>query len=172
MADPQILGDTFDTNLYKDIAIYDSDQFLKKSFSRANAFVQPDVICFMGDLMDEGSIATDIAYDNYLKRFTHIFKTHSKVQRIHIPGDNDIGGENHDHVSAFKLKRFRESFNESTIILVQNQFRFIHTNLITRRYPESNVTNKSTSSTNRMVNIILSHISVLSYPGLTMKMVI
>lgn len=86
MSDPQILGETFDTNFYSGIAIHDSDQFLKKTFARAYAFAKPDVIFFLGDLMDEGSVALEDAYQRYLRRFNSIFKSSTNVKKFYIPG--------------------------------------------------------------------------------------
>lgn len=170
MADPQLIGETFDTNFYNNIAIRDSDKFVKKTFLHALDFTKPDVICFMGDLMDEGSVANDSEFKRYVERFHHIYKTHESVQKIHIPGDNDIGGERTDYVSAFKVNRFRDAYNETDITIVRNQFRFIHVNLLTHKYPDVIAETTSTSE-NHLLNIILSHVSILSYPGLTMKTV-
>lgn len=136
---------------------------------RAMAFAKPDVVCFMGDLMDEGSVANEDAFQRYLKRFNYLFKTSANVLHIHIPGDNDIGGEGGDFVTPAKLTRFRESFNESRSVVVHNQFRFLNINLLTHAYPEAD--NSGSEATKGLINIVLTHISVLSYPGLTMKMV-
>lgn len=168
VSDPQLLGETFDTMFYSDIAISDSDSYLRKTFSRASAFTQPDVVCFLGDLLDEGSVANDEEYKRYLKRFNDLFKTRPSVQTIHIPGDNDIGGEHKDHITSFKTKRFRDSFNESHTVLAHNRLQFFNINLLTHIYPDFNETD---SKTNKFINIVLTHISVLSYPGLTMKTV-
>lgn len=166
VADPQLIGETQDTNFYNGLAIYDSDRYLRKTFVQAMHHARPDVICFMGDLMDEGSIADDPAFERYLRRFQHIYDVHGPVQNIYIPGDNDVGGEGADHVSAFKVSRFHEAFNDTAVSIVRDRFRFLHVNLMTRTYPEPDTMNSSNS-----VNIILSHISILSYPGLTMKSV-
>lgn len=171
VADPQILGETFDTQFYNEIAIHDADDYLKKTFGRAFAYTKPDVICFLGDLLDEGSVATDEAYRRYMKRFHNIFKTNANVRKIYIPGDNDIGGERNDYVTAFKTNRFHRSFNESSSTLINNRLRFLNINLLTHIYPDLNETD-TTAPTHKLLNIVLTHISVLSYPGLTMKTVI
>lgn len=169
MSDPQLLGETFNIH-FSGLAIYDSDKFLEKTFAQALAYTKPDVICFLGDLMDEGSIATDDAYQRYLRRFNDIFKTSASVQKMHIPGDNDIGGEKTDYVTAFKTKRFRNGFNETSSILINNRIRLLNINVLTHIYPELNETNITLPS-NKLLNIVLTHISILSYPGLTMKTV-
>lgn len=167
VSDPQILGETFDTNFYSGIAIHDSDQFLKKTFARAFAYAKPDAICFLGDLMDEGSVAADEPYKRYLRRFNHIFKTSASVKKFHIPGDNDIGGEGRDYATAFKSNRFHKNFNETSTIIVNNRLRLLNINLLTHTYPDLNETDAS----QKVLNIVLTHLSVLSYPGLTMKTV-
>lgn len=170
VSDPQILGETFDTNVYSGIAIYDSDQYLKKTFTRALDHAQPDVVCFLGDLMDEGSVAADEPYLRYLDRFNSVFRTGGITKKFHIPGDNDIGGEGNDNVSAFKIKRFNKSFNESGSIIIKNRIRLLNINLLTHVYPNINETG-TIAAPQKFLNIVLTHISVLSYPGLTMKMV-
>lgn len=170
VSDPQILGETFDTRFYSGIAIHDSDEYLKKTYARAFAFTKPDVVCFLGDLLDEGSVATDEAYGRYVRRFNNIFKANASVRKIFIPGDNDIGGERSDYVTAFKTNRFRKSFNESSSHLINNRLRFLNINLLTHIYPELNETD-TPSLSHKLLNIVLTHISLLSYPGLTMKTV-
>lgn len=163
-----MLGETFDTNIYSGIANYDSDQFLRKTFARAYAYAKPDVICFLGDLLDEGSVAADDQYQRYLNRFRNVFKTSASVKKFHIPGDNDIGGEGGDYATAFKMQRFRRSFNETSMLLVNNRLRLLNINLLTHIYPDLNETY---ASKQKLLNIVLTHLSVLSYPGLTMKTV-
>lgn len=170
VSDPQILGETFEKSIYSDIAIHDSDQYLKNTFARAYAYAKPDVICFLGDLLDEGSIASDEAYKRYLYRFKSIFKTSASVKKFYIPGDNDIGGEGKDYVTAFKTSRFHKGFNESSSMNTNNHLRFLNINLLTHIYPDLNESDTITT-TNKLINIVLTHISVLSYPGLTMKTV-
>jgi len=48
---------------------------MKKSFSYISSHSQPDVIIFLGDLMDEGSISNDEEYKAFKERFENIFNT-------------------------------------------------------------------------------------------------
>ena len=73
------------------ITRWDSDRYLSKTFSWAKYAYNPDVIVFLGDLMDEGSEGTDEELRGYVKRFHSIYDT--KAIKIYVPGDNDIGGE-------------------------------------------------------------------------------
>lgn len=167
VADPQILGETFDTAWYYRIAMTDSDRFLRNTFSRAEAHSRPDVICFMGDLMDEGSVAADDAHARYAERFHSVFATSSSnVASMHIPGDNDIGGERSDFITDRKVNRFRSAFNERSALVVGNRYQLINTNMMTHTYPDI-----SDTDVDRHINILLSHMSILSFPGISMKTV-
>lgn len=161
MADPQILGETFDTSSYQGWAIFDSDRYLMKTFRHAVGHVQPHVVCFMGDLMDEGSVASASQYIRYLDRFRQIYETdNERIDTMHIPGDNDIGGERLDYVTEFKANRFKMAFGEQNFLDTNNLYRLVNVNLLTRKYPELNDGDESDVS-----NIVLSHMSLLSYPG-------
>ena len=56
-------------------------RYLQQGFSRALSHVNPDIVIFLGDLLDEGSEATDELYQQYTRRFHNIFATplHVKV---------------------------------------------------------------------------------------------
>ena len=90
------------------ITRWDSDRYLSKTFSWAKYAYNPDVIVFLGDLMDEGSEGTDEEFRGYVKRFHSIYDT--KSIKIYVPGDNDIGGEGLDLVTPKKISRFQQNF--------------------------------------------------------------
>lgn len=90
------------------ITRWDSDRYLSKTFSWARYAYNPDVIVFLGDLMDEGSEGTDEEYRGYVKRFRNIYDT--SAVKIYVAGDNDIGGEGFDLVTAEKISRFKKNF--------------------------------------------------------------
>ena len=52
----------------------------------AHLHTSPDVVLFLGDLMDEGSVATDEEYDISYKRFQEVFidAANTKVSIAHI----------------------------------------------------------------------------------------
>ncbi|XP_067672644.1 metallophosphoesterase 1 homolog [Haliotis asinina] len=115
VSDPQIIG-------YQDelmfpigsLTRWDSDSFLSRTFSVAFSYVQPDVVVFLGDLMDEGSRATPAEYEIYMGRLESIFYSAKHVKKIFVPGDNDIGGEGRDFRSPFKITRFENHFENLT----------------------------------------------------------
>lgn len=69
VADPQILGEERENVLKR----WDSDRYLFNTYGRALQHVKPDNVIFIGDLMDEGSIADQSTFERYLRRFCKIF---------------------------------------------------------------------------------------------------
>lgn len=163
VADPQILGETFDARFYQGLAIFDSDRYLAKTFKHALGHVEPNIICFMGDLMDEGSVASASQYIRYLDRFRQIYETNDGIELMHIPGDNDIGGERLDYVTEFKTNRFKQAFGERSFLEITNMFRLVNVNLLTRKYPDLN--DGDETAIEPFSNIVITHISLLSYPS-------
>lgn len=162
----------------------------RNTFRRALSHAKPHVIVFMGDLMDEGSVAKNQEFQRYVNRFKDVFHvpnddvTVSRVrcsiklllyfllflyqQLMYISGDNDVGGEGEDSVTDEKVKRFKDAFNEQGYVDVRNRLRIFNINQFTHYYP--NVTKKDTPVTyNR---IVVTHLSLLSYPGRSTEKVI
>lgn len=50
-------------------------RYLSRTYKHAYSSVQPDVVIFLGDLLDEGSIASDVEYQGYVDRFNVIFNS-------------------------------------------------------------------------------------------------
>ncbi|KAG4072380.1 hypothetical protein HA402_004312 [Bradysia odoriphaga] len=169
VADPQILGETFDRNFYNGLAVQDSDRFLRKTFRLAVSHTDPHVIVFMGDLMDEGSVAKPDEFQRYVDRFKDVFYVPSdEITLMHISGDNDVGGETaEDSVTVDKVKRFREAFDEQGYVDVKNRLRLFNINQFTHHYP--NVTKKDTPAA--YYRVVVTHLSLLSFPGLSTEKV-
>ncbi|XP_060519626.1 uncharacterized protein LOC132697898 isoform X2 [Cylas formicarius] len=82
VADPQIIGNWNEVfHPITPFSIYDSDRYLKKTFKYAQAFVKPDVIAFLGDLMDEAHIASDEDFYSYIRRIFNIFLDGSDLSK-------------------------------------------------------------------------------------------
>uniref|UniRef100_K1R919 Calcineurin-like phosphoesterase domain-containing protein n=1 Tax=Magallana gigas TaxID=29159 RepID=K1R919_MAGGI len=112
VADPQIQGYQFEGSIIGPFARWDADNYLRKTFSFAAAHTKPDIVIFLGDLMDEGSQATPNEYRDTYYRFLNIFSHSPNVKRIYIPGDNDIGGEYRDYRTPQKVDRFEKHFEQ------------------------------------------------------------
>ena len=160
VADPQILGDTFGIRIFSKIVNYDSDKHIHRTYKRAVAHVRPNVIVFLGDLMDEGSVADDEKFLKYLKRFREILPKPTDCQMIYIPGDNDIGGER-EMVKPLKVSRFQQYFNTNgtSSWKINNNDNIYHINRITSEIPNEERTSE------KSFNFFISHYSILSHLG-------
>lgn len=163
VADPQILGE----NTESWIARVDCDRFLKITYKYAMNYVNPDLIIFLGDLMDEGSMCSSEQYSSYFSRFRNIFYLNHipKNKTIFVPGDNDIGGEN-EEVTPLKLHRYENYFGPSVEIISYKNIKFFKVNSMTRMFPEYNVENDTS------IRIVLSHIPLLGVDSLLAEEII
>ena len=59
-------------------------RYLERGFRMAYDSVQPDLLIFLGDLFDEGSISTEPEFMRYLRRFQRIFSPAGVCSLIHI----------------------------------------------------------------------------------------
>lgn len=149
VADPQILGNVNE----KFYARLDNDRHLAQNYGVALKFVQPNVIIFLGDLMDEGSIASDRQYLDYYERFIKLFPIPENVNAIYVPGDNDIGGEGGEKIDT---RRFNAIFCNETFWKFKNSIEIFHVNRITKKNPKIP---KHQSNTTR---IVISHYELMN----------
>lgn len=110
VADPQIVGYNDEPRVLGYITRWDNYRYLGITFNLAYEYVRPDVVVFLGDLIDEGSRCTDEQYLSYVESFKEIYKKAQRVQTLYIYGDNDVGGEGDARTPA-KLTRFSQHFS-------------------------------------------------------------
>ncbi|XP_073942266.1 metallophosphoesterase [Choristoneura fumiferana] len=134
VADPQIQGDLAVPPPLNYLFNWDSDRYLSLTFASVISHFRPDVLVYLGDLMDEGSISTTHQFYKYVKRLSDIFDVHYPVAQVWIPGDNDIGGEN-EAIKYDKIELFNAAFNQPDIVKFRN-ISFYKVNAITLQYPE------------------------------------
>lgn len=93
VADPQLLGYiTGESRIINMFATHDSDRHLAKTFRQAVSHTKPDIIVFLGDIFDEGSISNDQEFKETYLRFQKLFPIPRDSEIIFVAGDNDIGG--------------------------------------------------------------------------------
>ncbi|CAJ0942370.1 unnamed protein product, partial [Mesorhabditis belari] len=109
VADPQLIGYRNEPWWVGPIARWDSDRYLQMGFNRALQHSQPDLIMYLGDLIDEGLTGSLDEFEMSAKRFHQIFKTTGSEQLLFIPGDNDIGGET-EYVREDLMQKFKQLF--------------------------------------------------------------
>ncbi|KAG8185332.1 hypothetical protein JTE90_008235 [Oedothorax gibbosus] len=153
VGDPQLIGNQYaPSGILGFIFRWDADRYIRKTFALAYNYVNPDLIIFLGDLFDEGEIASDADFILYLKRFKHIFQEVDFDKALIVPGDNDIGGEGHPPLPDM-VKRFNKYFKPDSFI--QYSFlEFVKANYMTH----SNQYEKTPNISQSAFRIILSHI--------------
>ncbi|XP_041974081.1 uncharacterized protein LOC121729585 [Aricia agestis] len=134
IADPQIQGDEGAPSPLNHLFNWDCDRYLRSTFSVVLKHFQPDVLVFLGDLMDEGSISSMIQFHNYVKRLSNIFDVYYPIVQIWLPGDNDIGGEN-EPIRKDKVIEFNKVFEQPSVISYRN-ISFYKVNAVTYSVPQ------------------------------------
>ncbi|XP_012276344.1 uncharacterized protein C630.12 [Orussus abietinus] len=164
VADPQILGERNENYFGSWLARWDSDRFTAKTFSRALRHSRPHVIVFLGDLMDEGHLASNDDFKKYKQRLDNIFYTPNHIMKIYLPGDNDIGGEE-DSVSTRIHNRFKFAYTQPDTLTYKNVI-FFKVNRLTHFMPAAPKDAFLNDYTERnTTNIVLSHMPLLFVPG-------
>ena len=81
------------------------------------------------------------------------------LQRIIVPGDNDIGGENGEMVTQQKVSRFQEAFQTKPFYVIEGRTTVHTVNRMTREIPRQ--VPKETNNVSTQRNIAVSHFSLL-----------
>ncbi|KAF9263276.1 Metallo-dependent phosphatase [Marasmius fiardii PR-910] len=113
VADPQIL----DHRSYPDrsallqyLTQVIVDLNLRKNW-RSALRSRPDVVFFLGDMMDGGRVdMSDSEYEGYYRRFLSIFKLNEEIPRYTIPGNHDIGLGSQSWFSSKAYQRYTSHF--------------------------------------------------------------
>ncbi|XP_052068551.1 uncharacterized protein LOC127707834 isoform X2 [Mytilus californianus] len=115
VSDPQLQGYQMEPPFpIGSFSRWDIDRYLTRTFGLVYHHVKPDIILFLGDLIDEGSTAVDEEYHYAYQRFIDVFSAAEYTKKIYIPGDNDIGGEGRDFRTQKKVDRFVKNFENIT----------------------------------------------------------
>jgi hypothetical protein len=57
----------------------------------AITLMKPEVVFFLGDLMDEGLLGPNDLFDSYVRRFEELFHVGAGIRRYVVAGNHDIG---------------------------------------------------------------------------------
>lgn len=79
---------------------------MHRAFTTAMAYFEPEVVFFLGDLLDEGKWASADEFKSTLERFHSLFKAETKYA---VAGNHDIGF--HYSITPYLRKRFYEGMN-------------------------------------------------------------
>ncbi|CAB3237712.1 unnamed protein product [Arctia plantaginis] len=155
IADPQIQGEYAVSPPLSYLINWDSDRYLKSTFKVVVKYFKPDVLVFLGDLMDEGSISSIVQFHSYVKRLANIFEVDHQVLQVWVQGDNDIGGEN-EPIRHDKIAEFEKVFQQPSIIYYRN-VSFYKVNAITNTHPQKSDTDEAHENN---FKIVVSHYPV------------
>lgn len=89
---------------------------MHRSYETTISLLSPNLIIILGDILDEGLIASPSEFDQYVKRFSEVFPSYHGIPIFVVVGNHDIGF--HDRVVAFEptlRKRFEVAFNTSLV---------------------------------------------------------
>ena len=112
LSDPHILGNRkghFFDKLRREWQMH-------RSFVTAGSLFQPDMVLMLGDILDEGLIASDPEFEEYTQRFHSVFPVSEQAKSLILVGNHDIGF--HNRVLYFEPKlrhRFEKAFNTSLV---------------------------------------------------------
>ncbi|RWS28536.1 metallophosphoesterase 1-like isoform X1 [Leptotrombidium deliense] len=90
------------------------------SYRAAISMFRPEYVFMLGDILDEGQIASDQQFEVYVETFKRIFDVDEDVKRVVVVGNHDIGF--HDRVLYFDpylRGRFENAFNTSLVDIIQ-----------------------------------------------------
>ncbi|CAE6430450.1 Cell division control protein 1 [Rhizoctonia solani AG-1 IB] len=89
------------------------DSNLRKSWKAAKR-LSPDIIVFLGDMMDGGRYRMlDQEYESYYARFHDIFGTSKDVQKYYLVGNHDVGLGSNKAFSAKARQRYFAHFGQT-----------------------------------------------------------
>ncbi|CAN7992788.1 unnamed protein product [Ixodes hexagonus] len=160
VADPQLLGrSNTAVGPLGYIERWDSDRFIRKTHELAHYYFKPDVTIFLGDLFDEGEIASNKDFWSYMQRFLRIFSAVRFRQAVIIPGDNDIGGEL-TAPQEREIRRFNSYFRNDSVTSYGG-VDFIKVNYLTKSYAYRSYLTRL----GRNLRVVLSHMALSSTYG-------
>ncbi|XP_037083800.1 uncharacterized protein LOC119104241 [Pollicipes pollicipes] len=156
VADPQLQGELTEPAWpLGTLTRWDSDRYMRQGFGRAFQHVMPDAVVFLGDVLDEGSVASPEQYAGYIRRFWSIFGFPRNTKMVAVPGDNDIGGEGREPVKPDKVQAFKSVFGAKTSTIVD----FVQFYKVWTIPPSSN---HSAPPLTDGINVLVSHFPLTS----------
>lgn len=133
VGDPQLLGNINSAwGPFGYIERWDADRFIAKTFDLVHSRFKPDVTIFLGDIFDEGELATNRDFRSYVERLLGTFSSLDLKKTVFLPGDNDIGGEGNEPGKDL-TRRFNSYFRNDSVISYR-QLDFIKVNYLTTSY--------------------------------------
>lgn len=116
-----------DTHIMGPVKSFKIDKLLrewqmKQAYSIINSIYKPEVVIFLGDLLDEASFSSDENFRVASRDFGSIFPADDVNQeRIIIAGNHDVGFHDQIRFNPYHLQRFHKKYSASiNIQLIQS----------------------------------------------------
>ena len=89
---------------------WDADRYLRMNIETAVRYVHPDVVIVLGDMFDQGYIASEQEWEEYIECLHDIVRLPVETKLLVTVGDNDIGGEGRDVIKSSLVERYTKEF--------------------------------------------------------------
>lgn len=89
---------------------------MERSFQTAMTIHHPQVVFFLGDLLDEGKWCSNEEFAQHVKRFNKMFEVPSDTVVHAVAGNHDIGF--HYMITDYNRRRFSKAFSTSPVQMV------------------------------------------------------
>lgn len=89
---------------------------MKQAYSIINSIYKPEVVIFLGDLLDEASFSSDENFKIASRDFSNIFPDTKNQERIIIAGNHDVGFHDQIRFNPYHLQRFHKKYSAAVNI--------------------------------------------------------
>lgn len=119
IADPQIIDEYSypgRQSFIRSLTELITDRFMARNFRFIHRKLKPDMIVFVGDLMDGGREWENTPWELEYQRYRRIFPISPSVTQLeNVPGNHDVGSV--DDIIPNSYKRFEDHFGKSNQII-------------------------------------------------------
>jgi predicted phosphodiesterase len=109
---------------------WDADRYLRMNIETAVKYVNPDAVILMGDVFDQGYIATEQQWKEYLECLQTIVHLPPHTKLMVTVGDNDIGGEGREVIKSSLLTRYMKEFGPMNSVEMIRNVAFVKVNTV------------------------------------------
>lgn len=136
---PRLLGNEYSPQFTFEVARKDNDWYLQRTYALAYDHFKPDIVLFLGQLLNEGSYCFQpILYDKYCKRFDNVFGSGWRQSTNFYMNDLSNGPVPVKKTEIMANKCFPPT--NTSMFLNGNTFEIIPYNGLNRHETKSNVT--------------------------------